>query len=305
MHGYLPTFAAFLPMALAISGAVAFADEGYSHATIADCHVHLLDFLQNGDFEVEGRFVRGGTAKQPLRPGQRIAALLTMMDHADVSHALVMGMPYVKKWEANDATRGGYYLDSDSRVVLARETDFAIGEAVLDFRRMSKDERQRARVYPFICGFDATDLGAVDRITRTIKAYPGVFHGIGEVMSRHDDLTNLTEGERPGEDERVPRVEPVGNFIGQRESSQTQGRGIGHALGQFQRRHATLKCGFQLNENLQRLIRKQNLNEFRSTHTARSAFGLQDLFQTSFCLPQGLDQFNRMMPVGVLFGAAG
>jgi hypothetical protein len=37
----------------------------------------------------------------------------------------------------------------------------------------------------------------VDRITKTIKLYPGVFKGIGEVMSRHDDLTNLTTDDRP------------------------------------------------------------------------------------------------------------
>jgi predicted TIM-barrel fold metal-dependent hydrolase len=55
-------------------------------------------------------------------------------------------------------------------------------------------------------------LGAVDRITKTIKAYPGVFHGIGEVMSRHDDLTNLIEGERPSADH--PALRRVYDFAG-------------------------------------------------------------------------------------------
>jgi hypothetical protein len=195
-----------------VATAVAAADDGYTHVPIADCHVHLLDFLQNGDFQVDGKFIRGGTAKQATRPGQRILALLTMMDHAHVSEAMIMGMPYVKKWEANDAARGGYYLDSDSRVVLARETDYTIAEAVLDFRRMSNGGEQEARIHPFLCGFDPTDLGAVDRITKTIKAYPGVFQGIGEVMSRHDDLTNLTEGERPSADH--PALRRVYDFAG-------------------------------------------------------------------------------------------
>src|SRR6516164_7231490 len=84
------------------------AADGYQHVEIADCHLHLLDFLQNGDFYVDGKFIRGGTASQPLRPGQRIEALLTMMDYAHVSDAQVMGMPFVKKWAVNDPSRGSY-----------------------------------------------------------------------------------------------------------------------------------------------------------------------------------------------------
>ena len=85
-----------------------------------------------------------------------------MMDYAHVSQALVMGMPFVKKWSANDPVRGKYYLDTDAHVVIARETDYTIGEAILDFRRMSDDEAQLKRIHPFICGFDASDLGSVD-----------------------------------------------------------------------------------------------------------------------------------------------
>ena len=192
--------------------ACAFADDGYTHVEIADCHVHLLDFLQNGDFYSDGKFTRGGTANQALRPGQRIEALLKMMDYAHVSEAMVMGMPFVKKWSGNDATRGGYYLDSDSRVVFARDTDYTIGEAILDFKRNTDDGKQLARLHPFICGFNPTDLGAVDRIGKTIKAYPGVWKGIGEIMSRHDDLTNLTTGERPSADH--PALRRVYDFAG-------------------------------------------------------------------------------------------
>ena len=190
----------------------AVADDGYTHVEIADCHVHLLDFLQNGDFYADGRFIRGGTANQALRPGQRITAILKMMDHAHVSHAMIMGMPFVKKWSQNDAARGGYYLSSDSSVDPARETDYTIGEAVIDFKRLSDNETQLQRLHPFICGFNSTDLGAVDRISKTIKAYPGVWKGIGEVMSRHDDLTNLMTGERPSADH--PALHRVYDFAG-------------------------------------------------------------------------------------------
>lgn len=188
------------------------ADDGYTHVDIADCHVHLLDFLQNGDFYVNGKFMRGGTSNQPLRPGLRIEALLKMMDNAHVSQALVMGMPFVKKWSANDPARGRYYLDNDSPVTLARETDYTIGEAILDYRRMSGTANQLRRIHPFLCGFDSTDLGSVDRITKTIKLYPGVFKGIGEVMSRHDDLTNLTSDDRPTADH--PALRRIYDFAG-------------------------------------------------------------------------------------------
>jgi hypothetical protein len=188
------------------------AQDAYTHMDITDCHVHLLDFLQNGDFYINGQFVRGGTAHQPVRPSQRIEALLKMMDYAHVSEALVMGMPFVKKFSANDPTRGRYYLDNDSPVTLARETDYTIGEAILDYRRLPNSAVQLRRLHPFICGFDSTDLGAVDRITKTIKLYPGVFKGIGEVMSRHDDLTNLTTADRPSADH--PALRRIYDFAG-------------------------------------------------------------------------------------------
>ena len=123
-----------------------------------------------------------------------------------------MGMPFVKKWSASDPARGRYYLDTDSPVILARETDYTIAEAILDHRKMPGGATQARRLHPFISGFDATDLGAVDRITKTIKLYPGVFKGIGEVMSRHDDLTNLTTDDRPTADH--PALRRIYDFAG-------------------------------------------------------------------------------------------
>jgi len=51
-------------------------------------------------------------------------------------------------------------------------------------------------LHPFICGLDTTDLGAVDLAIKRIQEFPGVWEGVGELMSRHD-LTNLSTGERP------------------------------------------------------------------------------------------------------------
>lgn len=189
-------------------------EDGYTHVEIADCHVHLLDFLQNGDFLVNGRFMRGTTGVRPKRGerGQRIEALLKMMDHAHVSPAMVSGMPFLKKWSANDPVRSRYYLNSSSRVKRARDTDIEIAEAVLNFSKHPDREAQLARIHPFLCGFDGTDLGAVDLIVKRVKDYPGIWKGIGEVMSRHDDLSNLTTGERPSA--KHPALYRVYDFAG-------------------------------------------------------------------------------------------
>ena len=71
----------------------------------ADCHVHLLDFLQNGEFqnadhkfpgsEYGAQSATGRYASLPFgERGRRIEALLESMGRAKVRHALVMGMPF-------------------------------------------------------------------------------------------------------------------------------------------------------------------------------------------------------------------
>jgi len=124
------------------------------------------------------------------------------MDAGAVDQAMVAGLPFLKKWSANEPfARPRYYLDSDSQMVGARDTDYLIGMAFLDYQRAFADNeralRRLERLHPFVCGFDSTDLGAVDLVVKRIKEFPGVWQGIGEVMSRHDDLTNLMTGERP------------------------------------------------------------------------------------------------------------
>ena len=195
----------------------------------ADCHVHLLDFLQNGEFlnsdnkfpgDVYGHQKEGGRfVSLPYgERGRRIEVLLESMDQGRVSNALVSGMPFLKKWSENEPfQRPKYYLDSPSRVKPARDTDVSIGSAIIDYKVKFKDDQARLnqldRIHPSLCGFDATDLGAVDLIIKRIKEFPGVWECIGEVMSRHDDLTNLTTGERPRANH--PSLARVSRFAGE------------------------------------------------------------------------------------------
>ena len=168
---------------------------------IADAHVHLVDFLQNGDYLEDGAIVpkRPGAMLAAGERGKRIEALLWAMDRANVSDALVSGMPFIKKWSEDEPVRPSYYLDATSRVVRARDTDYHLALAVEDFARQGGEPavEQLRRLHPCVSGFDGTDLGAVDMIVKRLQEFPGVFKCIGEVMSRHDDLTNLTTGERP------------------------------------------------------------------------------------------------------------
>jgi len=198
----------------------------------ADAHVHIIDFLQNGAFDnTDGRFqgvgdrgqVKNGSFTRYLalpygEQWRRLTLLLKDMREAGVDHAMVSGMPFLKKWSENEAfARPGYYLDSSSRMTRARDTDYLIGAAVMDYKKKfanNEVELQKLeRLYPFVCGFDGTDLGAVDLVIKRIKEFPGVWKGIGEVMSRHDDLTNLTTGERPRADH--PALKRLCRFAGE------------------------------------------------------------------------------------------
>ncbi|SVB02905.1 uncharacterized protein METZ01_LOCUS155759 [marine metagenome] len=177
-----------------------------------DCHFHLLDFLQNGEFDnrdgafpcnASGLMEDGRYFQLPYGERyRRLTGLIDVTERHNIADVVVCGMPFVKKWAEDDFfLRPKYYLDSSSRVKAARDTDLQIAAAFMDYRRRFAGNRTQldklTRLHPFICGLDTTDLGAVDLAVKRIQEYPGVWEGLGELMSRHDDLTNLTTGERP------------------------------------------------------------------------------------------------------------
>ena len=133
---------------------------------IVDSHMHFLDFTQDSD----------GFPK-----------LVEAMDSCGVSEAVVFGMPMVKKWDYLMKDRPMYYMSNDSRCYFYSATDHILANEL-----MSQTEEIRKRFYPFCCGFDCTDKYAATQIERLLKMYPDFWCGIGELMSRHDDLTALT-----------------------------------------------------------------------------------------------------------------
>ena len=136
---------------------------------MADCHLHLVDFLQRTD---------------------GIRAALVAMDRCGVEEAVVSGMPVVKQWPQAERLRPEYYLEDDSRCYWYSATDVLVARQV-----QSLPADQQRRIHPTICGFNGADRNALDHIKRMIDWYPGFWQGIGEVMARHDDLTALTYGE--------------------------------------------------------------------------------------------------------------
>ena len=69
--------------------------------TTTDAHLHMFDFLQNGDYLEDGKLVEkyAGMALESGERHKQIDAALWAMDRANVSHALISGMPFVKKME--------------------------------------------------------------------------------------------------------------------------------------------------------------------------------------------------------------
>ena len=148
---------------------------------VSDSHLHLVDFLQRTD---------------------GVKAVLAAMDRAGVDETMISGMPLVKEWSGAEHQQPQYYLDDDARCYWYSATD------VLVARELSTlSPADARRFHPFICGFNGADRNAVDHVRRMLEWYPGLWEGIGEVMTRHDDLTALTYGEPPHADS--PSLEPI------------------------------------------------------------------------------------------------
>ncbi|MDF0733234.1 amidohydrolase family protein [Pseudomonas entomophila] len=137
----------------------------------SDAHLHYVDFFQ----ETEG-----------------MPALLKAMDEAGVEHAMISGIPVAKKWHEDEPKRPRYYAGDDADAYWFSATDIHVAAAVQQL-----PVEQRRRFHPFLSGFNPVDKNAVSHIERMLDLYPGLWQGIGEVFTRHDDLTALTSGDTP------------------------------------------------------------------------------------------------------------
>jgi len=133
-----------------------------------DAHNHLVDFLQ----ESSG-----------------IYSLMEAMEKANIKKSVIFGMPVTKKWMSHRKVKPSYYLSDNAICYYYSMTDEKIAEAYL-----SLNETNKQKIAPLICGFNPSDMNAVEHVKYLLDKYP-FWRGIGEILCRHDDLTNLTIGE--------------------------------------------------------------------------------------------------------------
>ena len=153
-----------------------FSRPSITERSIIDAHCHFVDCAQDSD---------------------GMDALLTAMDAANVSHCVIFGLPVVVRQDSRGNNQPGY-ADSAKAYI----TDLRLARAVDALK-----PGQRERCLPFICGFNPTDPNAVGHIRRMLAWYPGLWRGIGEILTRHDQLdpTAGTEEARANH----PALDPV------------------------------------------------------------------------------------------------
>ncbi|MGE8393432.1 amidohydrolase family protein [Pseudomonas sp. BIGb0427] len=137
----------------------------------SDAHLHYVDFFQ----ETAG-----------------MDALLKAMDQARIDQSMISGIPVAKKWHEDEPKRPRYYAGDDADAYWYSATDIYVAAAL---EKLSPEQRQR--FHPFLTGFNPVDKNAVAHIERMLALHPGLWQGIGEVFTRHDDLTALTSGDTP------------------------------------------------------------------------------------------------------------
>lgn len=137
----------------------------------SDAHLHFVDFFQESD----------GMDK-----------LIEAMDKGKIDHVLITGIPVAKKWHENEPKRPRYFAGDDAPVYWYSATDVLVA-AALD----KLDEKQRNRFHPFMSGFNPNDKNAEAHIRRMLELKPGFWQGLGEIFTRHGEVTALTEGDTP------------------------------------------------------------------------------------------------------------
>ncbi|MNQ79888.1 Amidohydrolase [compost metagenome] len=118
--------------------------------------------------------------------------LLEAMDKGRIDHVMISGVPVAKKWHEDEPKRPRYYAGDDAGAYWYSATDVLVAAAV---RKLPAE--QRRRFHPFLSGFNPNDKNSDAHIRRMLELDPGLWQGIGEVFTRHDDLTALIDGDTP------------------------------------------------------------------------------------------------------------
>ena len=136
-----------------------------------DAHLHITDFIQES---------------------QGLAKCLTYMKEANIVHAVIFCIPVTKIWATWERYPPFYYLGDNSKCYYYSAADFIVA-----YEYQSLSANAKKKFFPLIGGFNPCDKFAYRHIDRMIKYFPDMWHGIGEILFRHDDLTNLLYGDPP------------------------------------------------------------------------------------------------------------
>lgn len=135
-----------------------------------DVHFHLTNYIQEGidihDF------------------------LKIMGDKA--GRSTLFGIPLQQQWShRDDGNRAPtYYLNTDAPLYYYSFTDAWIATS---YRSLTKEDQ--ARLDPMITGFNPSDMYAADHVRRVLRAFPGIFSGIGEFSIHKEFVSAKVAGE--------------------------------------------------------------------------------------------------------------
>jgi hypothetical protein len=155
-----------------------------------DSHFHLTNYIQEGADIHDFLKIMGNKAG-------RVA---------------LFGIPLQQQWSYRvDEDRGPtYYLNSDAPLYYYSFTDAWIATA---YQSLSKEEQKRFD--PMITGFNPTDMYAADHIRRVLRAFPGVFSGVGEFTIHKEFVSAKIAGETPSlQDQALDRLIDFAGEVG-------------------------------------------------------------------------------------------
>jgi hypothetical protein len=135
-----------------------------------DSHFHLTNYIQEGI---------------------SVPDFLRIMG-TRVGRSTLFGIPLQQQWSYGNSGDYAptYYLQSDAPLYYYSFTDAYIASL---YQKLSKEEQ--ARFDPMITGFNPADMYGVDHIRRVLKAFPGVFSGIGEFSIHKEFVSAKVSGE--------------------------------------------------------------------------------------------------------------
>jgi predicted TIM-barrel fold metal-dependent hydrolase len=139
-------------------------------ADFNDAHFHLTNYVQGGI---------------------DVSRFLEIMGNR-VGRSTLFGIPLQQTWSYGNSGDFAptYYLQSDAPLYYYSFTDAYIAT---EYLRLSPAER--SRFDPMITGFNPADMYAVDHIRRVLRAFPGVFSGIGEFSIHKEFVSPKVAGE--------------------------------------------------------------------------------------------------------------